>query len=483
MKLKKILKRYQNLQVSSKAMLWYTISNILVKSIALLSTPIFTRLMTPNEFGQFTIFQSWLSISIIFTSLNAFLAGYTKGLLKYKEAMDEFTSASLGFVLSITFFWSVLYLLFRPLWDSIFGMTSNLMVLMLLDLLMMPAYEFWSARQRFDFKYRAVTAASLGISASSILLGIVMVMLGSDKVEMRALSDLIARIIIGGIMLYTIFSKGHSFYNRKIWVYNFKFNFPLLPHYLSFYVLNQADRVMISKMIGNTEAAFYSVAYTISMMMNLVMTALNNALTPYIYKNIDSGKIKEIKKTTSPLFITMMVLCILSMMFAPEIIQIFAGAKYMDAIYVIPPVAASVFFVFVYAMYSTIEYFYQKNGRIAAATFLSAILNILLNLVFLKKWGYYAAGYTTLCSYMFLAIVHYIFYRLILVDKLDKNDRIFDDKTIVICSIITLFTMILVLIIYRHAILRYTLLVGTFVVFAFNYKKIRAIISKVRSGD
>lgn len=84
--MKKLHAKYKNLTIVAKATLWYTIANILVKGVALLSTPIFTRVMTEEQYGTYTVFQSWYSIIIIFTSLNIFLGGYTKGLLKYKDS-------------------------------------------------------------------------------------------------------------------------------------------------------------------------------------------------------------------------------------------------------------------------------------------------------------------------------------------------------------------------------------------------------------
>ena len=134
-------------------------------------------------------------------------------------------------------------------------------------------------------------------------------------------------------------------------------------------------------MVGKSEAAFYSVAYTISTMMMLIVTSVNNSLTPFIYKSIESGEVKNLKKVTAPIIFLMALLCLLTVIFAPEVIYIFAGKKYMDAIYVIPPVAISVFFVFLYSLYSTIEYYYQQTGYIALATTLSAVLNLVLNFI------------------------------------------------------------------------------------------------------
>ena len=61
--------------------------------------------------------------------------------------------------------------------------------------------------------------------------------------------------------------NGKKYIQKKYWKYALAFNIPLIPHYLSNYVLSQSDRVMIGKMVGNDKAALYSVAYTISTMM------------------------------------------------------------------------------------------------------------------------------------------------------------------------------------------------------------------------
>lgn len=76
-----LLSKRRVLSEPVKASVWYMICNVLNKGIALLSTPIFTRLLTEEQYGKFAIFQSWYSIILIFTSLNIFMGGYTKGLL------------------------------------------------------------------------------------------------------------------------------------------------------------------------------------------------------------------------------------------------------------------------------------------------------------------------------------------------------------------------------------------------------------------
>lgn len=480
--MKKLLIKYHSLKVQQRAMLWYTFANILIKSIALLSTPIFTRLMTTGEYGTFTIFQSWLNILIIISSLNMFQGGYTKGILKYKDDVDGYTSSSLALTMLITIGWSIVYVFFTKQLNAFFGLSSVLMIIMFFNLLVMPAFEFWAAKLRFEYKYREFVFASIIISFSSVLLGIILVVLCQSKVEARALADLIARLVICGWIIFNIFNRGKCLYKKQYWIFNLKFNIPLIPHFLAFYILNQSDRIMISKMVGNTQAAYYSVAYTISMMMNLIINALNNALTPYIYISINDKKEKEIQSSTAPLYFLITLLCIITMVFAPEIITIFAGHRYADAVYVVPPIAASVYFIFVYSMFSTIEYYYQKTAKIALATSISAILNLVLNVYFIKIFGYYAAGYTTLFSYMMLAMMHYIFYRAIVNSKLGKNVSIFNMKIIIGCSVLVLAVMVFMLSVYKYILIRYSIIVICIIGIAFNYDKLKKMIALFKAN-
>lgn len=449
-----LLKKYKELSEPVKASFWYTICNVINKGIALLSTPIFTRVMTESQYGTFAIFQSWYSIIIIFTSLNIFMNSYQKGLLLYKNDKASFTSTQLGLTTTITLFFILIYMFNPQLWSSIFELQPVLMFAMGLELLFMPALEFWSTKQRFDFKYMKYVAVSILMTIISLGGGVLAVLSTSYKVEARVYTDVLSKVLFSAFFFCLIFKRGKKFYSLEYWKYALAFNLPLIPHYLSNYVLSQSDRIMIGKMIGTDKAAFYSVAYTISMMMMLIVTSVNNSLTPFIYKSIESGEVKNLKKVTVPIIFLMALLCLLTVIFAPEVIYIFAGKKYMDAIYVIPPVAISVFFVFLYSLYSTIEYYYQQTGYIALATTLSAVLNLVLNFIFIKKFGYYAAGYTTLICYVFLSFAHYYFYTKIVREKLHKNS-IFNDRLILVISLCITLIMMGLTLTYSNLIVRY----------------------------
>lgn len=464
-----IKEKYSALTIEVRASLWYTVGNVINKGIALFATPIFTRIMTEEQYGTFTIFQSWFSILIIFTSLNLFLGGYQKGLILYKDDINRFSSSQLGLTTTITVFAFCLYILDIPFWTKIFDLAPTLMFAMFIELLLMPAIELWGAQQRFDYKFKSFVSLSLAMSILSILVAVVAVLTSSYKIEARVFSDVAIKAIFSGALFVLIFVTGKCFYKKDYWKYSIVFNLPLIPHYISHYILNQSDRIMIGRMVGNTQAAYYSVAYTISTVIFLIINAINNSLTPYIYKTIASGDGEKIKNNTQPLIILVAVLCTMTMIFAPEVIWMFAGNNYLDAIYVIPPIAASIFFIFLYSLFSIIEYYYQKTALIALATSVSALLNLLLNYFCINIYGYYAAGYTTLISYMVMAFFHYVFYKRI-IKNIWYNEDLYNVKLIISSSATVISLMIIISLTYQIIWLRYVFLI-VMIILSIIFKK------------
>ena len=120
---------------------------------------------------------------------------------------------------------------------------------------------------------------------------------------------------------------------------------------------------------------------------------------------------------------------------APEITYILGGEKYLDGMWIIAPISASIFFRFLYSLYGNIEFYYEENFFIMFASVIAAIINIILNYVFIKKFGYLAAGYTTLFCFIVYAISHCIFSKRVLKKHVNKS-YLYDNKFIFLIGII-----------------------------------------------
>ena len=93
MKLRRIIDKYNSMGTALKAGVWFTVCNFLQKAICMITMPIFTRLLPTEDYGLFTIYQSWYSIVFIFATLNLTGAVVNNGMIKYPDKRAEFISS------------------------------------------------------------------------------------------------------------------------------------------------------------------------------------------------------------------------------------------------------------------------------------------------------------------------------------------------------------------------------------------------------
>lgn len=459
--IKKILNLYNKLGIGIKVSFWFTFCNFFQKGISMLSVPIFTRLMTKEQYGVFSVYQSWYSILTIITTLNLFAGVYNRGLVKYEDDRDGFTSSMQGLSGLVTIVCFALYVVAIPFWTETFELQPAYMITMFAEMLFVPAYLYWSARQRFEYKYKALVCTTIILSLASPIFGIVGVICTENKALARILAYAMVQIVFGVIFYIYNAIKGKKIYVKEYWKYALVFNLPLLPHYLSQIILNQADRIMISRITGAGDAAIYSVAYNISLIMSLLTNAINAAFVPSLYNSLKNKKYENIKTTSTYVIAVAAVLTFVSMLFGPELIRIFAPVEYYEAIWVIPPVAMSVYFVAVYALFVNVEFYFEKTKYTMYVSVIGAIANIALNWIFINKFGYLAAGYTTVVCYAMFAIGHYLLYAY-LNKKYLNGIKIVRANIIALMSIVLSVLMFISLVLYRFTFVRYTIILMIF---------------------
>lgn len=432
--IKKYSQKYQSLPLGVKAAFWYMVCNFFQKGISTLTTPIFTRLMTTDQYGQFTLFTSWQSILLVVISLKLSGGVYQQGLVKFEDKKDEFTSSLLGLTTILVGVFFILYICFHSFFNHVLDMSTVVMVGMFASILASSAFSLWAYRCRMDYNYIPLVVITLLVGFLKPVTGIIAVLCSENKGEARILSVVLVEVVIYLFLYISIFKTNKTFYDKSFWKYALIFNIPLIPHFLSQSVLIQSDRIMINKMCGSEFVGIYGLAYSISMMMSLVNNAIKDTLTPWILKNIKKNNLKEIGFLSDRIISIVAVVDLLVIALAPELIKIFSPSSYHDAVWVIPPVSMSIFFTFLYCFFVDFEYYFEKTKFIMAASVISAILNIVLNYVFIRIYGYVAAGYTTLVSYILYCFLHYLCYRKLCIEELE-NGRAYNIRNILFISI------------------------------------------------
>lgn len=470
----KLFNNYVNLPIQAKASFWFLVCSFLNKGILFITTPIFTRLLTAQEYGEYSVFVSWYSMAMIVITLNLSWGVYMQGLVKFEDDHTAFSSSLQGLTICLVLVWATLYFLFHNWINNLIGLNTCKLCCMFIMIWTSAVFGFWSAEKRVNLQYKQLVLITVLASIFSNLLGIYLVLYTEDKVLGRILGITVVQLLLYGWMAAIQIFKGKKFYSKKYWLYALTFNIPLIPHYFSLTVLNNSDRIMIDTLVGKTEAGIYSLAYSIGLIMTIVSTSVMATLRPWIFQKIKHNSSNEITKPALSCLVLIGLVNIILIAIAPEIVCFFAPVEYYDAIWIIPPVAMSTYFIFSYDLFASFEFYYEKTTFIMFASIVSALLNILLNYVFINLFGYIAAGYTTIVSYMIYAIGHYMFMQKICRDF--DNVVVFNGKVLVLLASLFLFYAGVFTVLYNFRLIRYCFIIFTVLLLYVFKDKVNNII-------
>lgn len=480
--LHKMLNKYNNTSVAARASLWFVICGFLQKGISVITTPIFTRLMTTSEYGQYNTFNSWMNIIVVFATLRLSYSAYMQGLIRYEDDRDKYTSSLLGLSMSLVSIFALVYFVFHKKISQFFEISPMMMMCMLIMMMMAVSFEFWSARQRVDFVYKKLVIVTLLMSVLNPVLGILAVSIFANKVEARIVEITLVEVCCYGVFLFSQFAKGKTFFSKKYWKYALAFSTPLIPHYLSQTILNQSDRLMIQKICGMSETGVYSLAYNVASILVIVNTALANSYSPWLFKKIKEKQLDNISSISIIMLVLVACANLALIVFAPEAVLFFGSEKYYDAIWVIPPVAMGVYYMFLYSMFATVEMYFAKTKYMMVSSSVGAVLNLALNYLLIPKFGYVAAAYTTLICYITYSCMHMFFMKKTCIENLGGTS-LYDLSKIFWFSIAFCVVGFVFMMTYTHTFIRYgIILIGIFLCITFR-KRLMSIgkeIIKIR---
>lgn len=480
-RIKAVLKKYNDIPLPAKTTIWFVFCSVVQKSISLITTPIFTRLMSTSQYGQFSVYNSWLQIFTIIATLRLNYAVFNKGMSKYKDDRDGYTSTMQTITFSITLCMFILYLLFHNVVNSITELPTFIMVAIFAELLFTPAIDFWSTRKRYEYLYKPIVIRTLGMAFLNAFLGVVAVYCASEKGYARILTCVLVNFCFGIPLFIYNRRRGKVWLNKEYAVFALKFNIPLLLHYISQYILDQFDRIMVQKMVSIAAAGIYSVAYNAGMLMKIVTQSVNNAFVPWQYEKLERKQFKELDDVQFYILTMVSVIALMFIAFAPEIMRILADEKYYQAVNVIPPVSLGLVFSFMYTMFANTEFYYNQNKFTMYVSMFGAITNIVLNYFGIKLFGFVAAAYTTLFCYILFAVCHYI-YMTINVKKYLAIDKLFDTKRLFYLSIITIVLGMSITLTYNNAIIRYGIIGVLFIAVLIKKNTIKQLFSTFKKA-
>ena len=474
-----LLQKYKDMPLPVKASLWFMVCSVIQKGISFITTPIFTRLMTEAQFGEFTLFCTWINIVCIFTTLNLQFGSFNTAQIKFGDNRKAYTSSIQTLVTVLTLVAIGLFMGLPTFWESILDMPILILVVMLIQIWSQFASGLWMANCRFDYRYKGMVAYILTTSLLGQVLGIICVLGAEDKGYARVLAVAAVEIIAGlGIYVYNLI-RGKKLFVKEHWKFALGFNIPLIPYYLSQTIFAASDRIMISKLVGKDKAGIYGLAHNIAFLLTFVIAAIRNSYTPWYFRKIQSKEGMEVKKSSTQLMLAVGAMLLMFVFVAPELLLIMGGETYYEAVWIIPPLIAGLLFEFFTDGAVNILFYYEKKGMLILSTIGCAAVNIVLNFFGMRIWGYYVAGYTTLISYiLFWLCLDMSATTVCRKQNLDAKNFLVSGRKFVIGGVFLILTGLCMLL-YLNTYVRYSVLGLIFVVLVILRKKLMGMFKEI----
>lgn len=372
--------------------------------------PIYTRLLSPADYGALDVVTTFSTMVTIFVFL-----GLDSAVIRFFFDTDD--PAHQARVMG-TGFWTVLA------WTGLLTTLALLFAGPLARLVGNPAYERYlrialltipftvlhsfqlvMLRVRFDLaRYNALAIGNLIAGAGLSVTLVAILRMGVMGILLGVLCGYVLTSAIGLWLNWRTIGP----WSRPLLAPLLAMGLPLLPASLAYWVLGYSDRLFLSHLVAPAQIGLYAVANKLVSALALITTTFQTAWGPFSYSiAAREGALRTYAKAlTYYTFITLGAGLALGI-FAPEILAIFTRPLYVAAA---PSVALLTYAIFAngcYYLAATGVNLAKKSAHIGWTTMVAAAVNTLLNILLIPRWGILGAATATGIGYLSSAVILY----------------------------------------------------------------------------
>lgn len=375
-----------------------------------LTLPLLTSLMTQEQYGIISIVTSFYSV--VNTVTNVGLPSATFRIYNDLEE-DESKKYTLGtsqllfFLMAATA--ALLIIIFaKPLSLALMGNGNYFQLIRIVGILLVfeTMNNFGNILLRIQVRPLAVSLQSLIYITSQMGLAIMFIKYLDFGVTGYWIGYLLGAII--GLMLMI-------WLNRRMIVFKvnkhqmkelLSYGLPLIPTTFSLNLISLADRFIIKTFLGLESVAIFAIGYKIGSLVNLVIAPFKVAWPNFAFTTMNKPHARKIYRdvvtflTAGSMFVGLAVFS-----FRDSLINIFSSAKYGGAEQVIPWIILSTILFGLYPVLTLGPKITKKTYYLIWFPVLTALINIILSLVFIQIFGLRGVALATFISYSILAII------------------------------------------------------------------------------
>ncbi|MBE6158140.1 MAG: hypothetical protein E7160_05060 [Firmicutes bacterium] len=432
--------------------------------ISYLLLPLYTSYLVTKEYGIVDLITTYvvLLVPIITLELEMSVFRYLIDARKSKSETKKIISNNFLVLLSSLFVFTIFYVIVT----QFFKFDYRWLILFDIIICTFSGNFLQIARGLGKTVDYAISCIITGVS--TILLNILFIV----YLKLGAFGMILAIALANGFGALYLFIrlKLYSFINFKLKDIKliksmYKYSIPLVPNGVSWWIVNVSDRTIISVVVGTAANGIYAISNKFPTIISSLLGIFNLSWSESAALHIDSPDrdefFSDVLNTVTKIFTCLGVGMIACM---PFVFPILINSKYNAATSYIPILVLAAVFNVAICIYTGIYIAKKMTKQVASTTIIGAIINILINVIFIKKLGLYAASLSTAISYLIMMIYRHI--------DIKKYMNLKYEKGLIIKSIL-IFTFSIILYYQNNFILN---IINLVIVVIYSYLLNRKLI-------
>ena len=393
----------------------YGIGGILTKTINFLLLPVYTRILTPSDYGALELVYL---VGNIIAILYGFMisSGYVRHYYDNKrvEYRERLLGTTLWFVLLNSLVFLVVFIVFADQVAAfMFRFPNGGLFIKLVSIstcLIALNQVFYNSLMVTE---KAKTYVSINILAllTTLLLTITFVVFLKWNVKGILYAQITGRTLELMLLVFTQF-------NKKLFVFSFsmvkemlRFSLPLIPSQLTFFVLTVSDRFFIQHYQGVYDVGLYSLGYRFASIMPLFAITPLKAWGPYIFSFVDDFQQCQstIARFSRLYMFGVLALCLGISLMGRDVIEIMAKNEFWNAWQVVFLLCLGYVFWGMVTVTSYAFHITKKTWLMSKIEMFVAVCSFLLNFLLVPRLGIVGAAIVNVTSYLMILLIYFVF--------------------------------------------------------------------------
>ena len=389
----------------------YTAGFAVQRALGLVMLPLYTRAISPTEYGGLGILLSAAGVLVVLFSagLDIWIVRTHFQLASDPPRRDEALASVWRFLLIYPLTASlVLSAIAWPFLGQSHTVTGLDVLLMLVSTAVNVSggtlpLNVLRARQALR-PYLTMTAVT---ALTTPALTVLFVVILKQGIEGWLVAAGLANIVTFGVAAVVVPWQRHIRMNWRAIKRALTFSIPLIPHFISSWALQLADRFVIAGIVSGPNLGLYSLAANLSTPVMILVLALSQGFMPtYAKAGAQRGASKELANVVTLQLTIVVGFTLAGLMLGPTAVKLLSASDYHAAAPLVPWIVLGYGFLGIYAVPmsgATLGAGRQKFAWVASAS--SALTNVGLLVIFVPTYGIYAAAVASAAGYFVLLVL------------------------------------------------------------------------------